>query len=82
MDNPSLDPPNIQPRAFELPDGNQLFKSPSPHAPRILLLYGSLRIRSFSRFLTQEAARILAALGAETRIFDPQGLPLPDSVPD
>lgn len=50
------------------------------HPPRILLLYGSLRERSFSRFLTQEAERILQALGCETRIFDPAGLPLPDAV--
>ncbi len=51
------------------------------HPPRILLLYGSLRERSYSRLLTEEAARILNRLGAETRIFDPHGLPLPDSVP-
>lgn len=51
------------------------------HPPRILLLYGSLRTRSFSRLLTEEAARILQALGAEARIFDPRGLPLPDSAP-
>ena len=48
------------------------------HAPRILLLYGSLRERSYSRFLTEEAARILERVGAETRIFDPHGLPMPD----
>jgi len=48
------------------------------HAPRILLLYGSLRDRSFSRFTIEEAARILTRLGAETRIFNPSGLPLPD----
>lgn len=48
------------------------------HAPRILLLYGSLRERSYSRLLTEEAARLLEAFGAETRIFDPHGLPLPD----
>lgn len=51
------------------------------HPPRILLLYGSLRARSYSRLLTEEAARILTRLGAETRIFDPSGLPLPDSEP-
>lgn len=51
------------------------------HPPRILLLYGSLRERSYSRLLTEEAARILTRLGVETRIFNPQGLPLPDSVP-
>lgn len=48
------------------------------HPPRILLLYGSLRERSYSRFLTLEAQRLLEAFGAETRIFDPSGLPLPD----
>lgn len=50
------------------------------HPPRILLLYGSLRARSFSRLLTLEAARILEALGCETRVFDPKDLPLPDAV--
>ena len=47
-----------------------------------MLLYGSVRERSYSRLLTEEAARLLEALGAETRIFDPRGLPLPDDVPD
>jgi arsenic resistance protein ArsH len=47
-----------------------------------LLLYGSLRERSFSRLLTFEAQRLLNALGAETRIFNPEGLPLPDGHPD
>ena len=50
----------------------------STHPPRILLLYGSLRERSYSRFLTHEAERLLQHFGAETRIFDPHGLPLPD----
>lgn len=50
--------------------------------PRILLLYGSLRERSFSRFLTEEAARILVHLGAEIKIFDPADLPMAGSVPD
>ena len=49
--------------------------------PRILLLYGSLRPRSFSRHATEEAARLLNYFGAETRIFDPSDLPLPDQVP-
>ena len=49
--------------------------------PRILLLYGSLRERSFSRFAIEEAARLLNAFGAETRIFNPTGLPLPDDAP-
>ncbi len=49
------------------------------HAPKILLLYGSLRERSFSRLTVEEAARLLNAMGAETSIFDPRGLPLPDA---
>jgi arsenic resistance protein ArsH len=49
-------------------------------APRILLLYGSLRERSFSRLAVEEAARLLQFFGAETRIFDPSDLPLPDQV--
>lgn len=48
--------------------------------PRILLLYGSLRERSFSRLAVEEAARLLRYFGAETRIFDPSDLPLPDQV--
>ncbi|OJY71911.1 MAG: arsenical resistance protein ArsH [Sphingobium sp. 66-54] len=48
--------------------------------PRILLLYGSLRERSFSRLTVEEAARLLRFFGAETRIFDPRDLPLPDQV--
>lgn len=50
----------------------------STHPPRILLLYGSVRPRSFSRLATEEAARILRRMGAETRSFNPSGLPLPD----
>lgn len=53
---------------------------PMDHKPRVLLLYGSLRDRSFSRLATEEAARILEYFGAETRIFDPSDLPLPDQV--
>jgi len=48
--------------------------------PRILLLYGSLRERSYSRLCIEEAARLLDAFGAQTRIFDPSDLPLPDQV--
>ena len=48
------------------------------HPPKILLLYGSLRKRSFSRLVAAEAARILTCFGAECRTFNPTGLPLPD----
>ena len=40
-----------------------------PHPPRILMLYGSVRERSYSRLATEEAARLLTAMGAEVRIF-------------
>lgn len=53
---------------------------PAEPAPRILLLYGSLRQRSFSRLAVEESARLLRLFGAETRIFDPSTLPLPDQV--
>ena len=55
-----------------------LFPPISTHPPRILLLYGSLRPRSFSRLAVEEAGRILTRLGAEVRVFNPSGLPLPD----
>mgnify|MGYP003114931354 FL=1 len=55
---------------------------PLDHKPRILLLYGSLRERSFSRGVVEETARLLQYFGCETRIFDPSDLPLPDQVKD
>ncbi|PHQ25232.1 arsenical resistance protein ArsH [Marinobacter guineae] len=74
------DLPNIDPELFNAPTADHPFKaSPSSHPPRILLLYGSLRERSFSRLAVEEAARLLEAMGAETRIFDPRGLPLADA---
>ena len=53
-----------------------------PHQACAPLLYGSLRERSYSRFLAEEAGRLLLAMGAEVRMFDPKGLPLPDDAPD
>jgi len=50
------------------------------HSPRILLLYGSLRERSYSRLVIEEAARLVRFFGAEPRIFDPSDLPLPDQI--
>lgn len=49
----------------------------SQHKPRILLLYGSLRERSYSRLVIEESARLLEYFGAEAKIFDPRGLPNP-----
>ena len=74
------DLPNLDKDCFQIPTAESVFqKQPSTHKPRILLLYGSLRERSFSRLVVQEAARLLDAMGAETRIFHADGLPLPDS---
>jgi hypothetical protein len=77
------DLPHVDPAHFAKPN-NTHFEAvaTSTHAPRILLLYGSLRERSFSRLLTFEAQRLLNAFGAETRIFNPEGLPLPDGHPE
>lgn len=75
--------PNINPEQLDMPDMDKLAPvGDLGHPPRILLLYGSLRERSFSRFLTYEAARILEHFGAEVRIFDPMELPMAGSVPD
>jgi len=78
-----IDLPNISAELFRSPEVERLCTNASaPHAPRILLLYGSLRKRSYSKLLALEAARLLQAMGAETRLFDPTGLPLPDAEPD
>lgn len=75
--------PNLDLASFQPLDQAQLFPDQrSTHPPRILLLYGSVRERSYSRLLAEEAARLLQAMGAETRIYDPRGLPLPDGAPD
>jgi arsenical resistance protein ArsH len=77
------DLPNVDPALFAKPNNTRFEDvATSTHAPRILLLYGSLRERSFSRLLTFEAQRLLNAFGAETRVFNPAGLPLPDGHPE
>ncbi len=71
--------PALDEDAFRPPDPAALFPAKRPgHAARILILTGSLRARSYSRLLGDEAERILARLGAEVRRYDPAGLPLPD----
>ncbi|MFQ1699593.1 arsenical resistance protein ArsH [Loktanella agnita] len=73
------DTPQLDADSFRETDASQLLGGQSDsHRPRILLLYGSLRERSYSRLMTEEAARILTLLGAETRTYSPSGLPLPD----
>lgn len=73
------DMPNIDKTCLTPIDTDALMpRNDTQTKPRILLLYGSLRERSFSRLATEEAARILEFFGAETRTFNPSGLPLPD----
>lgn len=67
---------------LETPDFHRFTSTPSTHKPRILLLYGSLRERSFSRLVIEECARILAHYGADVKIFNPEGLPQTDSGDD
>lgn len=77
------DLPNIEPEHLHPLDLDRLVLGGEPsHPPRVLMLYGSLRERSYSRLLTEEAARVLRRFGAEVRIFDPAGLPLVDDVSD
>src|SRR5690554_2382248 len=75
-----LNLPNLAADLLPGPKHDALGADGSAHAPRILLLYGSLRPQSYSRKLAQEAERILRQLGAETRVFDPHDLPVLDSV--
>ena len=70
---PALDPAYVHQRPA-------LGLGPDDPAPRILLLYGSLRERSYSRLCVEEAARLLRFFGCKTRIFDPSTLPLPDQL--
>jgi len=75
LDLPGIDADQLQPidvAALAGPDAPD-------HPPRILLLYGSLRERSYSRLASEEAGRLLRWFGAETRTFNPSGLPLPDA---
>ena len=75
--------PHVDASLFSVPTVERLrAATPSRHAPRFLLLYGSLRERSYSRLLTEEAARLLQAMGGQTRLFDPADLPLPDGAPE
>lgn len=76
----TINTPNLDEGQVESIDGAHLaVQDPATHPPRILLLYGSLRERSFSRLAVEEAARLLQRFGAETRVYDPRDMPLPDA---
>ena len=75
--------PNLDESSFKIPQQQLLVsQQASKHPPRILMLYGSLRERSYSKLLTLEATKLLEAMGAEVRVFDPLDLPQPDAAPD
>ena len=74
---------NLDESSFKIPQQQLLVsQQASKHPPRILMLYGSLRERSYSKLLTLETAKLLEAMGAEVRVFDPLDLPQPDAAPD
>ena len=83
MSHASPLPEQLDAAHFQIPSA-QTLNAPqrASHPPRFLLLYGSLRERSYSKLLTLEAQRLLQAMGGDTRIFDPAGLPQPDGAPD
>jgi len=75
--------PHLDENCFKIPQQNLLTpKLTSTHPPRILKLYGSLRERSYSKLLTLEASRLLKAMCADVKVFDPSNLPQPDAAPD
>lgn len=73
-DLPNIDPDNLQPIDIDALIG----ANDARHPPKILVLYGSLRTRSFSKLAAEEASRLLRWYGCEVKMFDPSGLPLPD----
>lgn len=80
-DDSSHDLPAANLQQLRLPHSASLRPAFSTHRPRILILYGSLRTVSYSRLLAEEARRLLEFFGAEVKVFDPSGLPLPDAAP-
>jgi arsenic resistance protein ArsH len=82
MDLHDMSLPNLDENHFQIPKPASFSLAGPEHKPRFLLLYGSLRDRSFSRLVIEECARLLIHMGGEVRIFNPSGLPLPDDADD
>lgn len=78
MNSSNNDLANVELNLLDKPTFEQIQAQRLEHPPRILLLYGSNRERSYSRFAVLTAGRILEYLGAEVKIFHPKGLPLPE----
>ncbi|WP_296511116.1 arsenical resistance protein ArsH [Acinetobacter oleivorans] len=78
MNSSNNDLANVELNLLDKPTFEQIQAQQLEHPPRILLLYGSNRERSYSRFAVLTAGRILEYLGAEVKIFHPKGLPLPE----
>lgn len=78
MNSLNNDLSNVALNLLDKPTFEQVQAQQLEHPPRILLLYGSNRERSYSRFAVLTAGRILEYLGAEVKIFHPKGLPLPE----
>lgn len=75
--------PNIDIEKLQQIDFESLAGVNAPkHAPRILVMYGSLRDRSYSKLVAEEVLRLLNWYGAEGKLFNPDSLPLPDSMDD
>lgn len=74
-----LSTPQLDEQEFKAVTAEEFSFKLSTHKPKILLLYGSLREVSYSRLVIEESARLLIKMGAEVKIFNPAGLPLPDS---
>lgn len=78
MNSLNNDLSNVALNLLDKPTLEQVQAQQLEHPPRILLLYGSNRERSYSRLAVLTAGRILEYLGAEVKIFHPKGLPLPE----
>ena len=70
--------PALNTEAFQGINSTGFNRNASKHPPKILLLYGSLRERSYSRLVVEECQRLLTAMNCEVKIFNPKGLPLVD----